>query len=37
MELPSPDRPAREAQREPHFSQTVFGIRDIMENAEVRT
>ena len=32
MELPSPDRPAREMQREARFNQTVFAIRDIVEN-----
>jgi NitT/TauT family transport system ATP-binding protein len=36
MELPSPDRPAREMQRLPSFSQTVFGIRDIVEKCEVQ-
>jgi len=36
MQLPTPDRPAREMQREPSFSQTVFAIRDIVENCEVR-
>jgi NitT/TauT family transport system ATP-binding protein len=36
MELPSPDRPARQMQREPAFNQTVFGIRDIVEKCEVR-
>ena len=36
MELPSPDRPARQMQREPSFNQTVFAIRDIVENCEVR-
>jgi ABC-type nitrate/sulfonate/bicarbonate transport system ATPase subunit len=36
MELPSPDRPAREMQRLASFTQTVFGIRDIVENCEVR-
>jgi NitT/TauT family transport system ATP-binding protein len=32
MELPVPDRPAREMQREPSFTQTVFAIRDVVEN-----
>jgi NitT/TauT family transport system ATP-binding protein len=32
MELPIPDRPAREMQREPSFAKTVFAIRDIVEN-----
>src|ERR1700733_14219567 len=36
MELPIPDRPAREMQREPSFSQAVLAIRDIVENVEVR-
>ncbi len=36
MELPSPDRPARVMQRDPHFNETVFGIRDIVEKCEVR-
>jgi NitT/TauT family transport system ATP-binding protein len=36
MELPVPDRPAREMQREASFSQTVFAIRDIVEHCEVR-
>lgn len=35
MVLPSPDRPARQMQREPAFNQTVFGIRDIVEKNEV--
>jgi NitT/TauT family transport system ATP-binding protein len=34
MEVPSPDRPAREMQREPAFNQTVFAIRDIVEQFE---
>ena len=34
MELPSPDRPAREMQRERQFSETVFAIRDIVEKFE---
>jgi NitT/TauT family transport system ATP-binding protein len=36
MDLPIPDRPAREMQREASFSQTVVAIRDIVENFEVR-
>jgi NitT/TauT family transport system ATP-binding protein len=36
MELPSPDRPAREMQRDPSFNKTVFEIRDIVEDFEVR-
>jgi hypothetical protein len=36
MELPIPDRPAREMQREASFNQTVLAIRDIVENCEVR-
>jgi NitT/TauT family transport system ATP-binding protein len=36
MELPSPDRPARQMQRDPHFNETVFTIRDIVEQCEVR-
>jgi len=36
MELPSPDRPARQMQREASFNQTVFAIRDIVENCEAR-
>jgi NitT/TauT family transport system ATP-binding protein len=34
MELPSPDRPAREMQRQASFNQTVFAIRDVLENVE---
>lgn len=34
MEVPSPDRPARQMQREPAFNQTVFAIRDIVEQFE---
>src|SRR5579863_4875509 len=36
MDLPSPDRPAREMQRLPKFSETVFGIKDIVEKNEVK-
>src|SRR5580704_3831455 len=35
MELPIPDRPAREMQRETSFTKTVFAIRDIVENCGV--
>jgi NitT/TauT family transport system ATP-binding protein len=35
MELPIPDRPAREMQRQASFTQTVFAIRDIVENCGV--
>jgi NitT/TauT family transport system ATP-binding protein len=34
MELPSPDRPAREMQRDRQFNETVFAIRDIVEKFE---
>jgi NitT/TauT family transport system ATP-binding protein len=34
MEVPSPDRPARQMQREAGFNQTVFAIRDIVEQFE---
>jgi NitT/TauT family transport system ATP-binding protein len=34
MEVPSPERPAREMQREAAFNQTVFAIRDIVEKFE---
>lgn len=33
--LPGPDRPAREMQREKAFTETVCGIRDIIEQIEV--
>ena len=36
MEVPGPDRPAREMQRETGFREIVFGIRDIVEKQEVR-
>jgi NitT/TauT family transport system ATP-binding protein len=36
MEVPSPERPAREMQREPAFAQTVFAIRDIVETFEAK-
>jgi ABC-type nitrate/sulfonate/bicarbonate transport system ATPase subunit len=32
MEVPSPDRPPREMQREPEFMRYVFEIRDIIDN-----
>ncbi len=35
VELPSPDRPAREMQRDPVFNQTVCRIRDMVEQIEV--
>lgn len=34
VEAPSPDRPAREMQRDPAFKEIVFGIRDIVEKLE---
>jgi NitT/TauT family transport system ATP-binding protein len=34
IQLPSPDRPAREMQKEPSFSQAVFEIRDIIDKLE---
>jgi hypothetical protein len=34
MEVPSPDRPARQMQREASFNKTVFAIRDIVEQFE---
>jgi NitT/TauT family transport system ATP-binding protein len=34
VELPSPDRPAREMQRDPVFNRTVFAIRDVVEQVE---
>jgi NitT/TauT family transport system ATP-binding protein len=34
LEVPSPDRPAREMQREPPFNKIVFEIRDVIENLE---
>jgi len=34
MELPGPDRPAREMQREASFNQIVFSIRDMVEKLE---
>jgi NitT/TauT family transport system ATP-binding protein len=35
IEVPPPDRPAREMQREPAFNEAVFEIRDIIEKLEV--
>ena len=35
IELPSPDRPAREMQREPAFTNAVFQIRDIIDKLEI--
>jgi ABC-type nitrate/sulfonate/bicarbonate transport system ATPase subunit len=34
IDLPSPDRPAREMQREPAFASAVFQIRDIIDKLE---
>jgi NitT/TauT family transport system ATP-binding protein len=34
MEVPPPDRPAREMQREPQFTEVVYQIRDIIERLE---
>jgi NitT/TauT family transport system ATP-binding protein len=34
IRLPSPDRPAREMQKEPGFAQAVFEIRDIIDKLE---
>jgi NitT/TauT family transport system ATP-binding protein len=34
INLPSPDRPAREMQKEPAFTQAVFEIRDIIDKLE---
>jgi ABC-type nitrate/sulfonate/bicarbonate transport system ATPase subunit len=34
IELPPPDRPAREMQREPAFTEAVFEIRDIIDKLE---
>ena len=34
MEMPGPERPAREMQREPQFTKAVFEIRDIIEKLE---
>jgi len=35
IDLPSPDRPAREMQREPAFTSAVFQIRDIIDKLEI--
>jgi len=35
IDLPSPDRPAREMQREPAFTAAVFQIRDIIDKLEI--
>ena len=35
IELPSPDRPAREMQREPAFASNVLQIRDIIDKLEI--
>jgi NitT/TauT family transport system ATP-binding protein len=37
MEVPSPDRPPREMQREPEFMRYVFEIRDIIDNLSEST
>ena len=37
MEVPPPDRPPKEAQREPAFVQRVFEIRDIIDNLATST
>jgi len=34
IEIPPPDRPARELQRQPKFQETVFFIRDLISNLE---
>ncbi len=34
VEVPSPDRPAREMQREPEFVELVFEIREVIEKLE---
>jgi len=34
IEIPPPDRPAREMQRQPEFQETVFFIRDLISNLE---
>jgi NitT/TauT family transport system ATP-binding protein len=34
FEVPPPDRPAREMQREPAFNEVVFEIRDLVEKLE---
>ena len=37
MQVPPPDRPPREMQREPEFLEKVFEIRDIIENLATST
>jgi NitT/TauT family transport system ATP-binding protein len=37
MEVPPPDRPAKEMQREPEFMELVFEIRDTIEKLEAST
>jgi NitT/TauT family transport system ATP-binding protein len=37
MEVPSPDRPPKEMQREPAFIERVFEIRDIIESLAIST
>ena len=37
MEVPSPDRPPKEAQREPAFIERVFEIRDIIDSLATST
>jgi NitT/TauT family transport system ATP-binding protein len=37
MEVPKPDRPPKEMQREPEFLEKVFEIRDIIENLATST
>ena len=34
IEVPPPDRPAREMQRDPKFSEVVFELRDIIDRLE---
>jgi NitT/TauT family transport system ATP-binding protein len=37
MEVPGPDRPPKEMQRQPEFMQYVFEIRDIIDNLSAST
>ncbi len=37
MEVPPPDRPPQEMQREPAFIERVFEIRDIIDKLEAST
>ena len=37
MEVPPPDRPPKEMQREPEFVERVFEIRDIIDNLATST